>query len=70
VVEAAVDARLLVIGLSDRWQEEGIGAVRTAVASAAEAPTLFVRAGLGRPGLAPSHTMTRFTWTQAASAAQ
>ena len=70
VVEAAADARLLVIGLSDRWQEEGIGAVRTAVASGAQAPTLFVRAGLGRRGLAPSHTMTRFTWTHAASAAQ
>jgi hypothetical protein len=70
VVEAAADARLLVIGLSDRWQEEGIGAVRTAVASAAEAPTLFVRAGLSRRGLAPSNTMTRFTWTHAASAAQ
>ena len=68
VVEAAADARLLVVGLSDRWQDEGIGAVRTAVASAARAPTLFVRAGLGRRGLAPSHTMTRFTWTHVASA--
>ena len=69
VVAAAADARLLVVGLSDRWREEGIGAVRTAVASAVQAPTLFVRAGNSRRGLAPSQTMTRYTWTQAASAA-
>jgi DNA-binding SARP family transcriptional activator len=65
VVGAAADARLIVVGLSDRWREEGIGTVRAAVATAAEAPVLFVRAGLDRRGLAPSQTMTRFTWTQA-----
>jgi DNA-binding SARP family transcriptional activator len=70
VVEAAADAALLVIGLSERWQDEGIGAVRTAVASAAAAPTLFVRAGRSNRGLAPSPTMTRFAWTQAAASAQ
>jgi DNA-binding SARP family transcriptional activator len=69
VVEAAVDARVLVVGLSDRWREEGIGAVRAAVANAAPAPVLFVRAGLNSRGLAPSQTMTRFTWTQAATTA-
>ena len=68
VVEAAEDARLLVVGLSDRWREEGIGPVRAAVANAAPAPILFVRAGLDRR-LAPSQTMTRFTWTQAAAPA-
>jgi hypothetical protein len=67
VVEAAADARVLVVGLSDRWREEGIGAVRAAVANAASAPILFVRAGVNRRGLAPSQTMTRFTWTQAAA---
>jgi hypothetical protein len=70
VVEAAADAALLVIGLSERWQDEGIGAVRTAVANAAQAPTLFVRAGRSNRGLAPSPTMTRFAWTQAAGSAQ
>ena len=69
VVEAAKDARVLVIGLSDRWREEGIGTVRAAVANAAPAPILFVRSGLSTRGLAPSQTMTRFTWTQAAAAA-
>jgi DNA-binding SARP family transcriptional activator len=69
VVEAAKDARLLVVGLSDRWREEGIGTVRTAVANAAQSPILFVRAGLDRRGLAPTQTMTRFTWTQTAAPA-
>jgi len=66
VVEAAEDARVLVIGLSDRWREEGIGPARASVAKAATAPILFVRAGLHR-GIAPPQTMTRFTWTQVAS---
>jgi DNA-binding SARP family transcriptional activator len=66
VVEAAADARLLVIGLSERWHEEGLGTVRAAVAAAARAPVLFVRAGPQSRGIAPSQTMTRFTWTQAA----
>jgi DNA-binding SARP family transcriptional activator len=65
VVEAAADASVLVVGLSDRWRDEGIGSVRAAVATAAPAPVLFVRAGLGSRGLAPPHTMTRFTWTRA-----
>jgi DNA-binding SARP family transcriptional activator len=69
VVEAAADARLLVVGLSDRWREEGIGTVRAAIATATSAPVLFVRAGLHRHGIAPSQTMTRFTWTQAARSA-
>jgi DNA-binding SARP family transcriptional activator len=69
VVEAAEDARVLVVGLSDRWREEGIGTVRVAVANAARAPILFVRSGLNARGLAPSQTMTRFTWTQAGTAA-
>jgi DNA-binding SARP family transcriptional activator len=63
VVEATRDARLLVLGLSDRWRAEGIGSVRLAVARGADAPTLFVRRGLRPGGIAPSETMTRFTWT-------
>ena len=43
VLDAAHDARPLVIGLADRWQSEGIGSVRLAVAAAADVPTLFVR---------------------------
>jgi DNA-binding SARP family transcriptional activator len=66
VVEAAADARVLLIGLSERWRDEGIGTVRAAVAAATQAPVLFVRSGAQSRGTAPPHTMTRFTWTQTA----
>jgi hypothetical protein len=63
VLEASRDARLLVVGLSDRWRTEGIGHTRMAVALGAEVPTLFVRRGLRPGGVAPNETLTRFTWT-------
>jgi hypothetical protein len=63
LVEAASSAGLLVIGLSDRWRQEGLGPVRSEIAKAAPAATLFVRRGL-RPGaLAPRGNETRFTWS-------
>jgi hypothetical protein len=65
VLGAARDARMLVVGLSDRWRAEGIGRVRLAVAAEAEVPTLFVRRGLRPSGVAPNETLTRFTWTLA-----
>ena len=63
VLDAARDARLLVVGLSDRWRSEGIGRVRGAVASGAEAPTLFVRRGVTGTGIGEHAALTRFTWT-------
>jgi DNA-binding SARP family transcriptional activator len=63
VVDAAADARLLVVGLSDRWHSEGLGRVRLAVAASAGVPLLFVRRGAGASGLRPQHTLTRFSWT-------
>jgi DNA-binding SARP family transcriptional activator len=65
VVRAAQDARLLVMGLSDRWRTEGIGAARLSVAAAIHVPTIFVRRGLRPSGIAPQETFTRFTWTLA-----
>ena len=63
IVEAAAEAGLLVIGLSDRWREEGLGPARSEIAKAAPAPVLFVRRGL-RPGaLAPREDVTRFSWS-------
>ena len=65
LISAATGAGLLVIGLSDRWREEGLGPVRHEIASAAPAPILFVRRGL-RPGaLAPRTDVTQFTWSHA-----
>jgi DNA-binding SARP family transcriptional activator len=63
VIEAAADSRLLVVGLSTRWRAEGLGASRVALAGAADVATLFVRRGPRPGGLAPSETLTRFTWT-------
>jgi hypothetical protein len=70
IIEGARGARLLVVGLSDRWRTEGVGPARVAVAAGSEAPTLFVRGGLRPSGVAPTETLTRFTWTLGAELAQ
>ena len=63
VIDAAEDAGMVVVGLSERWRQEGIGRARLAVATLGRPPTLLVRRGL-RPGaLAPMASLTRFTWT-------
>jgi len=68
IMRAAEGAGLLVIGLSERWRQEGLGPLRSAIARSAPAPTLFVRRGI-RPGaLAPRDDMTRFTWSSATGA--
>jgi Sodium/hydrogen exchanger family len=66
VLRATQDAGLLVIGLSERWRDEGLGPVRSEIAAKAAAPILFVRRGT-RPGaLAPrSGDLTRFSWSRA-----
>ena len=66
LLEATKEAGLLVIGLSDRWQSEGLGEMRAAIAKSAPAPILFVRRGT-RPGaLAPrGGDMTKFSWSYA-----
>jgi hypothetical protein len=63
VVEAASAGGLVVVGLSPRWREEGLGAGRLHVLRASAPPALLVRRGLRPGGLAPEETMTRFTWT-------
>jgi nucleotide-binding universal stress UspA family protein len=63
LVAAAADAGAVVVGLSDRWRQEGLGAVRTALAERSPAPVLLVRRGLRPGGLAPQASLTRFTWS-------
>ena len=63
VLRAAEAAGLLVVGLSERWREEGLGPVRSQIARAAPAPTLFVRRGSRQGALAPRDSLTRFTWS-------
>jgi DNA-binding SARP family transcriptional activator len=63
VLGVAANASLIVVGLSTRWESEGLGSARLEVARSADAPTLLVRRGLRPGGLAPEKSMTRFTWT-------
>jgi Kef-type K+ transport system membrane component KefB len=65
VVQAASGAGLLVIGLSERWKQEGLGPTRSEIATAAPAPVVFVRRGLRQGALAPRGDVTRFTWSSA-----
>lgn len=62
LVEAAGEAAISVVGLSDRWRKEGLGAARGALARSGR-PTLLVRKGLRPGGLAPTEHLTRFTWS-------
>jgi hypothetical protein len=59
---AAVGMGVVVVGLSSRWQQDGLGPARSALA-ARDGATLLVRRGLRPGGLAPAGHETRFTWT-------
>ncbi len=63
LVRAAQDAAVVVLGLSDRWQKEGLGRTRAALAQIESPPLLLVRRGLRPGGLAPRESLTRFTWS-------
>jgi DNA-binding SARP family transcriptional activator len=63
LLAAVDDAALVVIGLSERWRQDGVGAVRLTLAERARPPVLFVRRGLRPGGLAPTASLTRFTWS-------
>jgi DNA-binding SARP family transcriptional activator len=63
LVRASRDAALIVAGLSDRWQKEGLGRTRAALAHIEAPPVLLVRRGLRPGGLAPRESLTRFTWS-------
>jgi Kef-type K+ transport system membrane component KefB len=65
VIRASEGAGLLVVGLSERWREEGLGPVRAEIVKAAPAPILLVRRGTREGALAPRDDMTRFRWSRA-----
>jgi DNA-binding SARP family transcriptional activator len=69
VAEAGAGAALLVVGLSDRWREEGLGRTRAQLAADPPAPTVFVRRGARPGGLAPAEARTSFSWSMAGTAA-
>ena len=63
VLRAAEGTGLLVIGLSERWRSEGLGATRAEIARSTPVPTLFVRRGAHQGALAPPDSVTRFAWS-------
>jgi DNA-binding SARP family transcriptional activator len=65
IVGAASDAAVVILGLSDRWAQEGIGTTRLVVARESRPPVLLVRRGVRPGGLAPPEARTRFTWSAA-----
>jgi hypothetical protein len=63
VFALAEGAGLLVVGLSDRWREEGLGRIRAELAASPPAPTILLRRGTRPGGLAPVETRTPFGWS-------
>ena len=63
VFALAQGAGLLVVGLSDRWRENGLGGIRSRLVAAPPAPTVLVRRGTGPDGLAPDDPRTLFRWS-------
>lgn len=63
VLAAAADGAALVVPLSERWRTEGLGPVRTEIASRSTIPTVLVRRGSRPGGLAPPESTTQFTWS-------
>jgi DNA-binding SARP family transcriptional activator len=60
----AVDAAtMVVVGISPRWREDGIGEARRALVRGARAPMLLVHSGPRPGGLAPRGSGTRFSWS-------
>jgi DNA-binding SARP family transcriptional activator len=69
VAEVAQGAGALIVGLSERWREEGLGRARSQLADRPPAQTVFVRRGARPGGLAPAETRTRFSWSIGETAA-
>ncbi len=62
LVEAVAGAWAVVIGISPRWQRDGIGVTRQALLRAGR-PLLLVHRGLRPSVLSPPGSRTSFTWT-------
>jgi DNA-binding SARP family transcriptional activator len=63
LVRATDGSRMIVVGISPRWRNEGIGSTRRALIRSAQPSTLLVHRGPKPGGLAPRETRTRFTWS-------
>jgi len=65
LAQAAAGAGVIVVGLSPRWRQEGLGEARSMLVSEDGAPMLAVHRGPQPSGIAPREAMTRFTWSAA-----
>jgi hypothetical protein len=60
-------ANVVVVGVSERWREQGLGPMRRGLVRTGSAPILLVHHGPRPGGLAPREARTRFTWTMQSS---
>jgi hypothetical protein len=63
ILADAARAALLVFGLTERWQQQGLGETRARIATQAPCPAVLLRKGLKPGGIAPAASLTRFTWS-------
>ncbi len=63
LVKAVDEATLIVVGISPRWRQDGIGQARRALVRDGRAPVLLVHGGARPGGLSPRGSGTRFTWS-------
>jgi DNA-binding SARP family transcriptional activator len=63
LLDAMSGAGLVLVGLSERWASEGLGATRLELARAARAPVLFLRRGQRPGGLSPPEGLTLYRWS-------
>ena len=64
VAEAVGESGLLVVGLSGRWEQEGLGTARLTLARRGEAPVLLVRRGARGDELSGVSELSRYTWSR------
>jgi hypothetical protein len=64
MAEAAAGSGLVVVGVSERWEEEGLGAARLALTRLGETPVLVVRRGLLAGELSGVAEVSRYTWSR------
>jgi hypothetical protein len=65
LAEAAAGATVVVVGLSSRWRQEGLGAARGTLVASHGPPVLAVHRGPQPSGVAPREATTRYTWSAA-----
>jgi hypothetical protein len=62
LLTAVATASVVVSGLPARWRADGLGVIRRALVRSG-CPTVLVHRGTRPGGLAPSESLTRFSWS-------